>query len=121
MSTRAVYTFFDQHEEHSVYKHHDGYPEGALEFIKKAVKSAWPLPRFEPDDFGAAFVAANRDGPGGVYLTKGPETHSDLSYLCRISCRNGRIYVQILCFGNNSVSEGYLNNLLKVYCKRGGD
>ena len=34
MSTRAVYTFIDEHETYHVYKHHDGYPEGAAELIE---------------------------------------------------------------------------------------
>lgn len=31
MSTRAVYTFKDDHKKFSIYKHHDGYPEGAAQ------------------------------------------------------------------------------------------
>lgn len=69
MSTRAVYTFTDANKEtFHVYKHHDGYPSGACEWIEAAKGRAWPLPRFEADEFGAAFVAANKpnDGyPGG--------------------------------------------------------
>lgn len=73
MSTRAVYTFtdFDTGAEYHVYKHHDGYPEGehgGIATIEKALKHAWPLPRYEADEFGAAFVAANKDCPGGVRL-----------------------------------------------------
>ena len=60
MSTRASYTFTDEHTTHHVYKHCDGYLEGACEAITKALDCAWPLPRFEADEFAAAFVAANK-------------------------------------------------------------
>lgn len=68
MSTRAVYTFRDADSEFHVYKHHDGYPTGAAQWIETALKLAWPLPRFEADEFAAAFIAANKDGGGGVRL-----------------------------------------------------
>jgi hypothetical protein len=46
MSTRAVYTFFDERDRHSVYKHHDGYPTWGLKFIEAALTKAWPLSTF---------------------------------------------------------------------------
>lgn len=85
MSTRAVYTFKDQYGKHHAYKHHDGYPSGAVEAIKAAIGNAWPLPRFEADEFGAAFVAANKTSQGGVRLTGGPTKHGDLEYYYMIS------------------------------------
>ena len=68
MSTRAVYTFTDNRNVFHVYKHHDGYPMEAARSILAALPLAWPLPRFEPDEFAAAFVAANKSQPGGVRL-----------------------------------------------------
>lgn len=94
MSTRAVYSFIDEHETHHVYKHHDGYPSGAAEWIEKAAAEAWPLPRFEASEFGAAFVAACRKGPGGVRLTHGPEHHGDLAYRYEIRCDGGVLMVK---------------------------
>jgi hypothetical protein len=44
----------------TIYKHSDGYPEGAVCWITRALEFAWPLPRFEADEFAAAFVAANK-------------------------------------------------------------
>ena len=73
MSTRALYRFISYNDpvKYNVYKHHDGYPSGASEAIANAMAFAWPLPRFESDEFAAAFVAANKsrknDG-GGVRL-----------------------------------------------------
>jgi hypothetical protein len=72
MSTRALYFFKDTFtpKYFVVYKHHDGYPSGAVEWICTARDSgrAWELPRWEGSDFAAAFVAANKHGPGGVYF-----------------------------------------------------
>ena len=58
MSTRAIYTFKDDASTIHVYKHHDGYPEGAAQHLESAKAYAWALPRFEADEFAGAFVAA---------------------------------------------------------------
>ena len=64
MSTRACYRFIGRPGDHAevvtVYKRSDGYPEGAVCWISKALDFAWPLPRFEADEFAAAFIAANK-------------------------------------------------------------
>ena len=65
MGTRAIYIFEDDHEEVAVYKHYDNYPLGAADFIENAKSHAWTLPRFEADEFGSAFVAANKNQSGG--------------------------------------------------------
>lgn len=93
MSTRAVYSFKDKSGTHHVYKHHDGYPEGAAEAIQNARASAWPLPRFEADEFAAAFAAGNKGSSGGVRLTQGPERHGDLEYRYVITFKDGQLWV----------------------------
>ena len=68
MGTRAVYFFEDCHTDgryYGVYKHYDGYPQGAAAHIEDAKSYAWPLPRWEADEFAAAFVAANKNPKGG--------------------------------------------------------
>ena len=65
MGTRAIYQFHDGDDECFVYKHYDNYPEGAVHFIEDAKSMAWKLPRFEADEFAAAFVAANKNRKGG--------------------------------------------------------
>lgn len=66
MGTRAVYFFKDfDGSTYGVYKHYDNYPSGAADFIENAKDYAWPLPRFEADDFASAFVAANKAKKGG--------------------------------------------------------
>jgi len=111
MGTRAVYTFIDQDGRHSVYKHWDGYPTTACQFIANALPLAWPLPRFEPDEFAAAFVAANKQQPGNVRLTTGPEAHGDLAYTYEIRCKGGRLHVRIFQAGyTGPLFEGTLED-----------
>jgi hypothetical protein len=66
MSTRACYRFIPENGPNdfpgvvTVYEHRDGYPKGAAKAIEAALPYAWPLPRFEADEFAAAFVRANK-------------------------------------------------------------
>lgn len=70
MSTNAI--IFFQSDETSisyssgVYQHWDGYPSGVQATINKTIESglAWELPRFEADEFAAAFIAANKTAEG---------------------------------------------------------
>lgn len=95
MSTRAVYTFRDSDGGlFAVYKHHDGYPTGAAEFIEKAKALAWTGGRFDASEFAAAFIAANKTGAGGVYLSKGYRAHGDLDYDYVITGADGALFVQ---------------------------
>lgn len=95
MATRAVYTFTDSENTVSIYKHWDGYPRCGCQLIANTLPLAWPLPRFEAEEFAAAFVAANKTGPGDIYLTAGPRRHGDLAYTYEIRCRDGRLHVRI--------------------------
>jgi len=80
MSTRAIYTFKGFGEAYHVFKHHDGYPTGAAQWIKNALAYAWELPRYEPDEFAAAFVAGNKPDAGGVRLAKSRTASSDVEF-----------------------------------------
>ena len=122
MSTRALYSFVDEYATPTVYKHCDGSPSGAAEAIKAAIDFAWPLPRFEADDFGAAFVAANKQSAtermnemakgspdlkpehmrracgGDVYLCGTGDWrtagHWDCVYRYEVSCVDGKLRVK---------------------------
>lgn len=89
-----MYTFADQDGEFHVYKHHDGYPEGGASAIRRAVKAAWELPRFEADEFGCAFIASNKDSPGGLRLMPSGKWQDvapgDLEYRYRVSVASGK-------------------------------
>ena len=80
MATRAIYTFKGFGESHHVFKHYDGYPSGAAQWLEAALKLAWELPRYEPCEFAAAFVAANKKSPGGVRLAKSQTAHCDVEF-----------------------------------------
>lgn len=78
MSTRGLYTFTDSDNlSLTVFKHWDNYPEGAHRFIQKALALAWDLPRYEADEFGAAFIAANKKGGGDLRLLNEASTNAD--------------------------------------------
>jgi hypothetical protein len=96
MGTRAVLTFKDKYDSFSVYHHYDGYPEHILPSIKDAQEFAWDLPRFEASDFGAAFIAANKQkGGGNIYMTDSYESHGDLEYRYEIEGKDGKLLVKV--------------------------
>ena len=135
MSTRACYTFADDRGEVHVYKHHDGYPyyaynggeAGGLIWINDAKDFAWPLPRFEADEFAASFVAANKENGkfsgGGVRLINKEhpwEFASDCEYWYKVIAHNGELYVTVMSvdwWGEErdqvSVMKGPLDELLR--------
>jgi len=82
MSTRAMYTFIDGDSPQGlhVYKHHDGYPFGACKAIKNALDHGWSLPRFEADDFAAAFVAGNKPSREQIMLDNPHIKKDDLKF-----------------------------------------
>ena len=88
MPTRAVFTFKDPENQLHVYTHGDGFPTGAAAMLQDTLKSkkVWPLPRFESAEFSAGFVAVNKEGFGGVRLSKSRRAISDVEYgysVCR--------------------------------------
>ena len=114
MGTRAVFTFKDEDRSFSVYTQYDGYPEGAAEFLTKALPFAWPLPRFEPDEFAAAFVAANKKDEGCFRLTTSADAHGDLSYDYEIfQAKNGQMIIKS--------SNGYYGRLKDFIAEYGSN
>lgn len=99
MSTRAMYTFKDEHQTIHVFKHHDGYPEGGISWIANARPYAWDFPRFEADEFAGAFVHANKEGPGGIRLCHGKnhawEYFGDCEYWYQISHDGKNLIVEV--------------------------
>ena len=98
MSIRSVVVFKDESGSFAVYKHSDAHPGGLygmLAAIEKAKPYAWTLPRFEANEFAAAFVQSAKNGPGGVRLTSGPDAHSDLKYVYTVTCKDGKLDVHV--------------------------
>lgn len=85
MGTRAVYSFKSHGESFHVYKHWDNSPEWAYNNLDAALGYAWSLPRFEADEFAAAFIAANKNNEGDVRLIKSPRQSADAAYFYEIS------------------------------------
>lgn|GEM_PF-2201903 len=56
MSTRAVYTFKDHTGTFHVYGHRDGYPEGAVSYIKAAFETG----SIRANDLAVSFIVANK-------------------------------------------------------------
>lgn len=127
MSTRAIYTFVEDGASYHVYKHHDGYPSGAATAIRNALDYAWPLPRFEADEFAAAFVAGNKDGAkpgvpdqyrgGGVRLLHSGDWKTvapgDIEYRYEISLKNSNLIIKACAVretGNDTWEEEVLFN-----------
>ena len=126
MSTRAIYCFTSDNESHYVYVHHDGYPQGAYEKLRATVESglAWSgwSGRFEADEFGAAFIAANKTGPGSVRLVHGPDVYADTAYLYELSASpNGQLILKAYEYGlDNERTEFYygrLKDFLKTWAE----
>jgi len=122
MSTRACYTFRDKESAHSVYYHFDGYPSNALRMISKARKSAWQFPRFEADEYAAAFCYTAKDGKrGGAMLSEGPHRHGDLDYRYDVWFENNDLMVKIwhVDFNNEKLlDKGNINELELKYVTR---
>ncbi|MGH7172937.1 MAG: hypothetical protein ACRELG_21865 [Gemmataceae bacterium] len=112
MGTRAVYTFIDELNCVSVYKHWDGYPTWACRDIANALPLAWPLPRFEAEEFAAAFVAANKKGRGDIYLIACPKAPGGLAYRYEIRCPDGQLHVRIYSCADDDqpIFEGTLED-----------
>jgi hypothetical protein len=97
MGTRAVFDFRDNMNEKGfcVYKHWDGYPEGAADVLTKTLANAWDLPRYENDEFAASFIAANKDKAGDIRMTNAPENHTDIEYVYEIfQAKNGQMVIR---------------------------
>ena len=97
MSTQAIYTFVDpaSGDEVSVFKHWEADPQGAAPFLQRATELAWPLPRFEADEFAAAFVAANKTREGDCRLMADPSQDWYVDYKYRIGFAHGGLVVEI--------------------------
>lgn len=95
MGTRAIITFKDSDGEYHIFQHWDGDPDTIKANLERALKFAWPLDRFEPDEFAAAYIAANKRGEGNIRVSnKGPEKYGDLSYSYVVTCRDEKLHVK---------------------------
>lgn len=125
MSTRAMFTFVSGNEIYHVYKRSDGDPPWAAYFIEKSKEKAWSLPRFAADDFSAAFIAANKSGGGGVYLSPAKDVEdfpSDIEFRYEISVKPGGRDLNVMAFAAGhekgkwtKIFSGALANMIKKF------
>lgn len=96
MSTRACYIFEDDDFKATVYIHHDGYPGYAWRYFAAALQgNVWQLPRYEPDEFAAGFIAENKDQPGGVRVVDRWNRCADIAFLYTLTMRNHVLLVKV--------------------------
>lgn len=95
MSTSARIKFEDETTTVVVHQHSDGYLSVIQAYCEKAKKFAWSFPRFDPADFAAAYIAANKPHGGGhLYVeSEGENWDSD------------RVYVVTLDRGQINITE----------------
>ena len=90
MSTRAVYEFISSKKfvpkKVSIYKHHDGYPQGAVKFIMSAYFETQIDTEYHSsvrDKLVVGFIK-NNAGHGLIQITSGRSAHGDLDYYYEI-------------------------------------
>ena len=90
MSTRCNIIVRDERLAIQLYRHNAGYPQGKHGVVKdlcKVARFAWPLPRFEADDYSAAIVRAMKRPDGGNVYIDGDagrrmnKIHGDCAYV----------------------------------------
>ena len=89
MSTRCNLIIEDAFDRIQLYRHGDGYPNGScgvLATLEQALPYAWPIPRFEANDFAAATIRAWKNKGGGyVYIDGSPRgwemIHEDVEWV----------------------------------------
>lgn len=82
MGTRGVITFKDLSGGYSVYQHWDCNPEMVEGYILQVFEKrrCWAWPRWEADEFAAAYIATHKDAGGSFRISNGASNHGDLSY-----------------------------------------
>jgi len=108
MGTRAVYIFEKGYKKTHVYKHDDNEPNEGIQYIKNAFKFSWELPRYEPEEFAAAFVAANKKEPGDISLI---DHVPSVNYLYKVTYQQSQLWLQIFDYvANDIVYNGFLKD-----------
>ena len=99
MSTRCTITVQDAIGSYTLYRHSDGYPEsehGVLASLASVLPLAWPLPRFEADEFAASIIAAWKKIPGGIRMVAaGRDLGVEYHYVIRPANVPGTLEVQV--------------------------
>ncbi len=106
MGTRAVFTFTDENCTACVYVMCDGGPVSAIQQIMASLNYAWALPRFEADEFAAAFIRANKVYPGGYRVVSERDQYTDWEYAYRVYTVEGALHIHVVHFAGREVYTG---------------
>lgn len=71
MGSRALFSFHDRSNQINpvnVFMQYEGEPEYAIRFLSRSRLRAWDFPRYEANEFAAAFIAVNKLGAGGYRI-----------------------------------------------------
>ena len=108
MSTNALIKFYDTpghsfgegpNQTFYVYQHWDGYPAGVAITLAMTFDYAFKLPRWQANDFSAAFIAANKNSDnsvkqgGNIYISDGSD-YKDYEY--HVTFKDGDVRVKVL-------------------------
>jgi len=102
MSTRATYLFTNNSmaaEDICVYIHHDGYPTGAAEYLRKALFIA----KTDRRPILEAFIAAN----SRAEITRSHQAHGDTEYRYTIDRKDVRVDERISSFTEQDGFQSY--------------
>ena len=80
MATRSTISVHGTDTAIHIYRHWDGYPSAVIPDLYSALSFAWPLPRFEADEFAAAIVCSMKTKPGNIRICSEPNSSFDRSY-----------------------------------------
>lgn len=118
MSTRCTISVKGGYDTFYIYRHSDGYPEGihgVPATLAKVLPYAWPLPRFEGDDFAAAIVAAWKAGGGNIRFSSGHDAHSDTEYQYFITHNNGLQLKIRDVYADKTIFDGSLEEAIEKF------
>lgn len=122
MGTRCTVRVHDQHDDFCIFRHWDGYPEdggGVIADIQKALQYAWPLPRFEADEFITGLVRAWKDEPGNIRFATGHDQYGDTEWWYDITTKAGKLHITVTSAGDSAPTfEGTLDAALAQFVKQ---
>lgn len=110
MATRCVIEFTEAGTEVGsgflVYQHWDGDPDTVENNVRGSLPLAWPLPRYEPDEFAAAFVAANKCGTGNIRLLRGTQDiPGDIERYYRVYMMDNNLVMSCFAHDGNVITH----------------
>lgn len=108
MGTRAAITFEDDMGKFTIYQHWDGDPDTIMQNLS-TVKKCWDFPRWEADEFGAAYIATHKTGSGNIRLSRGHTAHGDLSYSYNVKLAGNALQIDVYKPGRKLINTRFID------------